>query len=81
MLTQIIPGLAPEVSYWITTGGYLGLLLAGVVLWYVTRGRGGNIASLTELFERIMHYRGTRIGLIIAWWWLGYHFLVNNINT
>lgn len=81
MIARIIPGLSAEVTYWITTAGYLTLLIGAVLLWYVTRGRGGKVASLTELFERIMHYRGTRLGLIIAWWWLGYHFLVNDINT
>lgn len=79
MISALMPWLPIEVSYWITTGGYLFLLLCAVVLWYSTRGRGGRTASVPELFERIMHYRGTRIGLIIAWWWMGYHFLVNKI--
>ncbi|MFM5905556.1 MAG: DUF6186 family protein [Micrococcales bacterium] len=67
-------------TYWITTGGYLTLLFAALVLWFTTRGSQGKFASLAEVFRRVMHYRGTRVGLILAWWWLGYHFLVNVVQ-
>ena len=67
-------------TYWITTAGYLILLFAALILWFTTRGGGGKYASLTEVFKRTMHYRGTRLGLILAWWWLGYHFLVNVVQ-
>jgi hypothetical protein len=67
-------------TYWITTAGYLILLLVALILWFVTRGTGGTVASMAEVFKRVMHYRGTRVGLILAWWWLGYHFLVNVVG-
>lgn len=67
-------------SQLIMIGGYLLLLLLAVVLWYSTRSDTGKVASLGALFHRILHYRGTRLGLILAWWWLGWHFLVTVIH-
>jgi uncharacterized membrane protein (DUF106 family) len=67
-------------TYWLTVGGYLGLLLIGVILWLATRGGEGKFASLSEMFRRIMHYRGTRLGLLMFWWWLGWHFLVSVVS-
>jgi preprotein translocase subunit SecG len=67
-------------TYWFTVVGYLIILLIGVVLWVSTRGRGGKFASLSEVFKRVMHYRGSRLGLMMFWWWLGWHFLVSVVH-
>lgn len=67
-------------SQFIMVAGYLLMLLLAVVLWYTTRGSAGKVASLGEFFHRILHYRGTRLGLILAWWWFGWHFLVSVIH-
>jgi len=32
-------------------------------------------ATVTALFERAMSDRLTRIAILLAWWWLGWHFL------
>lgn len=66
-------------SYWFTVVGYLVILLIGLVLWVITR-KSDKFASLSEVFRRVMHYRGTRLGLLMFWWWLGWHFLVSVVH-
>jgi hypothetical protein len=65
---------------WITIAGYLAFVIAGVILWLVTRDRKRKTASVAELFDRILHHRTTRIAIICAWWWVGWHFLVSVVN-
>ena len=68
-------------TYWITVLGYLGFVAAGLVLWFFTRGgRSEKMASLEELFARAIRYRVTRIAMFFAWWWFGWHFIVNTIT-
>jgi hypothetical protein len=38
------------------------------------------VASVGAMIERIMHHRTTRVAIMIAWWWVGFHFLVNVVN-
>jgi hypothetical protein len=65
----------------ITVGGYLVLLAIGFVLWFTTRTDAHpRLTSLSKMFEHLLRYRGTRLGLIIFWWWLGWHFLVNVVH-
>ncbi len=72
--------LEHEVTRAITIGGYLFFLLFGLVFWLVTRRQGSSIASVGQMIERIMHKRTTRIAIMIAWWWVGFHFLVNVVH-
>jgi len=67
-------------TYWLFVIGYLTLLLIGIVIWVATRGEDGRFASLREVFSRVLHYRGTRLGLLMFWWWIGWHFLVTVIH-
>lgn len=64
----------------ITIVGYLSFLVAGVILWLSTRHKGSKVASVGKLFDRIMHHRATRVAVILAWWWVGWHFLVNEVT-
>lgn len=64
----------------ITVAGYLTFVLAGVVTWLITRRKSSKIASVGELFDRVMHHRATRVAIILAWWWIGWHFLVNQVG-
>ena len=60
--------------------GYVVLAITGVVLWFVTRKPGGKLAPMAEMIERIMHKRTTRIAFVCAWWWLGWHFMANEVR-
>ncbi len=58
----------------LTVAGYLFVLIAGVVIELIaTRTRAG-IPSLGEVFTRIMRTRTGRVGVLVAWAWLGLHF-------
>jgi hypothetical protein len=76
----MISNLDHELTRAITIGGYLSFILFGVVFWLVTRRRGSKVASVGAMIERIMHHRTTRVAIMIAWWWVGFHFLVNVVN-
>ncbi|MEN9288311.1 MAG: hypothetical protein RLZ88_981 [Actinomycetota bacterium] len=65
---------------YITIAGYLVFTIAGIILWLVTRSRKHKIAAVSELFERILHHRTTRVAILCAWWWVGWHFLVSIVN-
>jgi len=63
-----------------TIAGYLTLVVIGVTLFVMTSKPGGKIAPMTALVDRIMHHRTTRIAIILAWWWVGWHFMVNTVR-
>ncbi len=67
-------------TYWITVCGYLVFIGAGIGAWLVTKRRNSNTASIGKLFDRVMHHRATRVAIMIAWWWVGWHFLVNEVH-
>jgi len=69
-----------EVTYAITVGGYLTFVIFGIVFWLITRRKGSNVAAVGPMIQRIMHHRTTRVAIMIAWWWVGFHFLVNVVH-
>ncbi|MCX8529781.1 MAG: DUF6186 family protein [Rhodoluna sp.] len=65
---------------WITIAGYLTFVVAGIAAWLITRRQDSKVASIGKLFDRVMHHRATRVAIMIAWWWVGWHFLVNTVG-
>ena len=61
-------------SHEVTIAGYL-VAVAGIVLMQVlaTRTRAP-IPSLGDLFTRAMRSRTGRVGVLVAWAWIGLHF-------
>jgi Family of unknown function (DUF6186) len=53
---------------------YIGVILAGVILWILGLTRPDIVAPFGELIERVMHNRNTRLAVMVIWWWLGWHF-------
>ena len=66
-------------SYWATIAGYLLLVGAGLAAWLYARARPQVLATLGSLVDRIMHHRNTRLGVILVWWWLGWHFFLTEV--
>jgi hypothetical protein len=64
-------------SHEITIAGYL-VVLAGIVTLQVlaTRTRAP-IPSLGELLTRAMRTRTGRVGVLVAWAWVGLHFFAH----
>jgi hypothetical protein len=68
-------------THQLTVAGYLLILSAGFVFWFATRkGTARRFTDLNTSFKHLLRYRGTRLGMIIFWWWLGWHFLVTVIH-
>jgi uncharacterized protein DUF6186 len=62
------------ISREVTIAGYL-LIMAGIVALELlaTRTRAP-IPSLGDLFSRAMRSRTGRVGILVAWAWIGLHF-------
>jgi lauroyl/myristoyl acyltransferase len=58
---------------------YLGFALiwvAAFALALVSHLPRSPIPTLGVLFARLMRRRVTRVALVLAWWWIGFHFFV-----
>ncbi|MEN9992441.1 MAG: hypothetical protein RLY83_11 [Actinomycetota bacterium] len=63
----------------IVIAGYLILLALGIMLWLLSKFEGVKLHKVGVLMDRILHHRTTRMAIILAWWWVGWHFLVNQV--
>lgn len=61
-------------SHEVTIGGYL-LVVAGIVVLQVLGAwTRAPVPSLGDLFTRAMRSRTGRVGVLVAWAWIGLHF-------
>ena len=60
----------------LTYAGFALIGLAALVLFLLSHRKNSPIPTLTALFGRLMRKRTTRVALILAWWWIGFHFFV-----
>ena len=64
-------------SHTITIAGYL-VVLGGIVLLQVLAARTRvPVPSLGELLTRAMRTRTGRVGVLVAWAWIGLHFFAH----
>jgi Family of unknown function (DUF6186) len=61
-------------SHNVTVAGYVLVLLAGVLAQLLATRTRAPIPPLGEVLTRIMRTRTGRVGVLIAWAWLGLHF-------
>lgn len=61
-------------SHYVTIAGYLLVLFAGVSVELLATRTRAPIPSLGEVLSRIMRTRTGRVGVLVAWAWLGLHF-------
>ena len=59
--------------------GYLVILALGILLWLLSKFERIRLHKVGILMDRILHHRTTRIAIILGWWWVGWHFLVNQV--
>jgi len=59
----------------ITIVGYVLIGAAALVVELVARRPGSRVPTLSQLAQRLMHERWGRVGMLLVWWWLGFHFL------
>lgn len=61
-------------SHAITVLGFL-IVLAGLITTEaIARSGKGNIPTFAQVCTRIMRTRTGRVGMLVAWAWLGLHF-------
>jgi hypothetical protein len=61
-------------SHDVTVLGYLVVLLAGVILQLLATRTRAPIPSLGKVLAWAMNTRTRRIGMLVAWAWVGLHF-------
>jgi Family of unknown function (DUF6186) len=61
-------------SHDLTVGGYLAVLAAFVTLQVIGLRTKAPVPALGEIFTRIMRTRTGRVGVLVAWAWIGLHF-------
>jgi Family of unknown function (DUF6186) len=54
--------------------GYLVVLATGVVLQISSVRAPDKVPSLGRVFTHVMHTRTGRVGMLVAWGWVGLHF-------
>ncbi len=62
------------ISRYVTIFGYVLVLLAGVVIELLATWNQAQIPSLGQVLTRVMRTRTGRVGVLVAWVWLGLHF-------
>jgi hypothetical protein len=61
-------------SHDVTVTGFLVLLAALAGIEIVSRTRRTQVPTFSQVMTRIMRTRTGRVGLLVAWAWLGLHF-------
>jgi hypothetical protein len=59
-----------------TVAIFVSCALALVTAEVASRVRPGTVADLTTVFQRLLARRATRVAVMLAWGWIGWHFLV-----
>jgi hypothetical protein len=58
----------------VTVIGYLSVLAAGITLQLAAVRRPTRLPSLGRVLGHVMQSRTGRVGIIVAWAWVGLHF-------
>ena len=48
---------------------------AALVVEVVARRPGSRVPTLSDMVRYVMRERWGRVGMLLVWWWLGFHFL------
>lgn len=60
----------------LTICAYLACVLAAATAEVLARREPERLATLGSLLDRVMESRSARLGILMFWWWAGWHFLV-----
>ena len=55
---------------------YLAVAVSLVVTELVARSRRTTVPSSADLVRWVSRRRSAQIGLLLVWWWLGWHFVL-----
>jgi hypothetical protein len=65
----------PAVTRDVTIAGYLTIVALMMALETYAQRKPDRVAPLDDMLAQVMTSRTTRVGIIAAWWWFGWHFL------
>jgi hypothetical protein len=65
-------------SHSLTVVAYAALALALVATEILAHRRPDAVASVSGMVRRVCRTRAGQLCLVLAWWWLGWHFLLND---
>lgn len=54
--------------------GYLVIVLTAIAVEIYAQRKPDVIARLGDMLDHVMKSRTTRVAVIAAWWWFGWHF-------
>lgn len=60
----------------LTVAGFIACLIVVGLLELRARRDPEKLAPLASMIDHVMAVRSARIGILLFWWWLGWHFLV-----
>lgn len=60
----------------ITIAAFLACLILAGLLELLARREPDRLTPATRMIDHVMATRSARIGILLFWWWLGWHFLV-----
>ncbi|GAA3563225.1 hypothetical protein GCM10022222_53720 [Amycolatopsis ultiminotia] len=62
----------------ITEIGFGVIVFSAVALWVASHLAPRKVPPLPRVLSVLMRKRSTRIALVLAWWWVGWHFFVQS---
>ena len=62
-------------SWAVTVTAFSSVAVVAVVVQLVALRRPDRVASFGRVLTWAMRRRSTQLGLVFAWWWLGWHFV------
>jgi hypothetical protein len=60
----------------LTIAGYLAFTVAAVGLDLLARRSQSRLATVGDVISKLSARRFGRVAVMIAWWWVGWHFFV-----
>lgn len=58
----------------VTIAVFVSLLILAVIVELFARRRPNQIMPVSEMLFEVSQSRITRLGIVAAWWWFGWHF-------
>jgi hypothetical protein len=58
----------------LVAAGYVLIVLTAIAVEVFAQCKPNNIAPLGDMLDHVMKSRTTRVAVIAAWWWFGWHF-------
>ena len=59
----------------VTIGGFVAIILAGVVLEIVARRPTARVSPVGDVLTHVMRQRTGRVLVFVLWFWFGWHFI------